>query len=129
MSSSNTAWFVIVARNDYWKTICPSTYVNTTLNFSLFNYGSGLQNMSFYYGCNSASGLNLSSNSHVCNSSVTVSFLTQTQTSKLPADPVATGACQSMVPVRFRFSKQLLWLSITIKRRSKKRLMGVSNWY
>lgn len=98
MSSRNTARFVKVARNDYWKTICPSTYVNTTLNFSLFNYGSGLQNMSFYYGCNSASGLNLSSNSHVCNSSVTVSFLTQTQTSKFP-DPVATGACQSMVPV------------------------------
>lgn len=40
-------------------------------------------------------------NAFVCNSSVTVSYLTQSQTSKLPYDPVVTGACQSevLIPV------------------------------
>ncbi|XP_062029857.1 LEAF RUST 10 DISEASE-RESISTANCE LOCUS RECEPTOR-LIKE PROTEIN KINASE-like 2.1 [Rosa rugosa] len=57
--------------------------------------------MSFYYGCNTTSnptGLNVSL---VCNSSVTVSYLTQSQTSEVPIDPVVTGACQSevLVPV------------------------------
>ncbi|KAL6143568.1 hypothetical protein ACLB2K_054263 [Fragaria x ananassa] len=47
MNSSSTARAVKVARNDYWGTICPPTYVNTNINFSLFNYGSGLQNTSF----------------------------------------------------------------------------------
>ncbi|XP_062017184.1 LEAF RUST 10 DISEASE-RESISTANCE LOCUS RECEPTOR-LIKE PROTEIN KINASE-like 2.1 [Rosa rugosa] len=101
MNSSSTDRAVKVARNDYWKTICPISYVNTSIDFSLFNYGSGLQNMSFYYGCNTTSnptGLNVSL---VCNSSVTVSYLTQSQTSGLPFSPVSTGACESevLVPV------------------------------
>ncbi|KAL6139788.1 hypothetical protein ACLB2K_058090 [Fragaria x ananassa] len=100
MNSSSTARAVKVARNDYRGTICPPTYVNTNVNFSLFNYGSGLQNISFYYGCNTSSNPTMV-NAFVCNSSVTVSYLTQSQTSKLPYDPVVTGACQSevLIPV------------------------------
>ncbi|TQE10507.1 hypothetical protein C1H46_003845 [Malus baccata] len=44
---------VKVARQDYWGTICPPTFINTTLNFSLFNYASGYTNVTLYYQCNS----------------------------------------------------------------------------
>ncbi|XP_060672881.1 LEAF RUST 10 DISEASE-RESISTANCE LOCUS RECEPTOR-LIKE PROTEIN KINASE-like 1.3 isoform X5 [Ziziphus jujuba] len=40
-----------VAREDFWDTICPSHLANTTLDFSLFTFGSGLTNLSLFYGC------------------------------------------------------------------------------
>ncbi|XP_048439964.1 G-type lectin S-receptor-like serine/threonine-protein kinase At1g61500 isoform X1 [Pyrus x bretschneideri] len=51
MNSTTAPRTVSVARLDYWSTICPLTFVNTTLNFSLFNYASGYTNMTFYYLC------------------------------------------------------------------------------
>ncbi|KAM0960514.1 hypothetical protein ACFX2I_025447 [Malus domestica] len=54
MNSTTTPRTVKVARQDYWGTICPPTFVNTTLNFSLFDYDSGYTNMTFYYQCNTS---------------------------------------------------------------------------
>ncbi|KAL3748822.1 hypothetical protein ACJRO7_009976, partial [Eucalyptus globulus] len=44
-----------VARMDLLKDICLGTHVNTTLNFSLFNYASNYQNSALFYNCNSPS--------------------------------------------------------------------------
>ncbi|KAM5579575.1 LEAF RUST 10 DISEASE-RESISTANCE LOCUS RECEPTOR-LIKE PROTEIN KINASE-like 2.4 [Rosa sericea] len=88
---------VKVARQDYWGTICPSTYEPTNLDLSLFTYSSGLLNVSFWYGCNAT--VTVTGNSHVCNSSVTATYLTQTRASNVADDPVTTGACQYKVLV------------------------------
>ncbi|KAM5548906.1 hypothetical protein ABKV19_000360 [Rosa sericea] len=99
-SSTSTTSTVKVARDDYWETICPSTYVSTTLDFSLFTYSSGLLNVSFWYGCNATVRVTITGNSQVCNSSVTASYLTETRASTIvPIDPVTTGACQYKVSV------------------------------
>ncbi|PQQ09293.1 LEAF RUST 10 DISEASE-RESISTANCE LOCUS RECEPTOR-LIKE PROTEIN KINASE-like 2.1 [Prunus yedoensis var. nudiflora] len=80
LKMNSIASSVTVARQDYWETICPLTYVNTNINFSLFSYTSGVTNLTFYYGCNtSVPGLTSSSNP--------------------PSDPVATGACKNGVTV------------------------------
>ncbi|KAL6213841.1 hypothetical protein ACLB2K_013280 [Fragaria x ananassa] len=96
---------VTVARADYWNTLCPPSYIDTDLNFSLFEYASGPQNVSFYYGCNAAGisalsflGFNSSSITHDCSSTVTVSFLTEKQSAKLP-DPSTLGSCVAVVLV------------------------------
>ncbi|KAM5562094.1 LEAF RUST 10 DISEASE-RESISTANCE LOCUS RECEPTOR-LIKE PROTEIN KINASE-like 1.4 [Rosa sericea] len=102
-SSTTTTPTVKVARQDYWGTICPSTYVSTTLDSSLFTYSSGLLNVSIWYGCNATVTVPGSSqvvgNSRVCSSSITASYLTQTRASNLPLDPVITGDCQYKVLV------------------------------
>ncbi|RXH95978.1 hypothetical protein DVH24_008478, partial [Malus domestica] len=49
--NSSSPRTIKVARQDYWKTLCPSSFANTSINFSLFNYSSGLTNVTFYYGC------------------------------------------------------------------------------
>ncbi|XP_068305637.1 LEAF RUST 10 DISEASE-RESISTANCEUS RECEPTOR-LIKE PROTEIN KINASE-like 2.5 [Pyrus communis] len=49
--NSSSPRTIKVARQDYWKTLCPSSFANTRINFSLFNYSSGLTNVTFYYGC------------------------------------------------------------------------------
>ncbi|XP_062025117.1 LEAF RUST 10 DISEASE-RESISTANCE LOCUS RECEPTOR-LIKE PROTEIN KINASE-like 1.4 isoform X2 [Rosa rugosa] len=104
-STTTTTPTVKVARQDYWEDICPSTYVSTTLDFSLFAYSSGLLNVSFWYGCNATvtvpGNSQVTGNSRVCNSSVTANYLTQTAASSLPSDPVSSGACQYevLVPV------------------------------
>ncbi|KAF5479927.1 hypothetical protein F2P56_000709 [Juglans regia] len=46
-----------VAREDYWKTTCPPTIVNTTINFSIFSYPSSLVNLTLYYECSLSSSL------------------------------------------------------------------------
>ncbi|KAM0957370.1 hypothetical protein ACFX1T_025477 [Malus domestica] len=69
MNSTTTPRTVKVARLDYWGTICPPTFVNTTLNFSLFDYGSGYANMTFYYRCSNSTAFPKLS----CNISNTVS--------------------------------------------------------
>ncbi|KAM1060996.1 hypothetical protein PS2_025297 [Malus domestica] len=51
MNTTTNSWTVKVARHDYWGTICPQTFVNTTLNFSLFDYVSDYTNITFYYQC------------------------------------------------------------------------------
>ncbi|KAL9424919.1 hypothetical protein AB3S75_031945 [Citrus x aurantiifolia] len=40
-----------VAREDYWDKYCPSSLVDTTLNFSLFNYAPATGNLTLYYSC------------------------------------------------------------------------------
>ncbi|XP_004300968.1 PREDICTED: probable receptor-like protein kinase At1g67000 [Fragaria vesca subsp. vesca] len=85
---------VTVAREDYWNTLCPPSYIDTDLNFSLFEYASGPQNVSFYYGCHEAGSSALS----ICNSTVTVTFLTEKETAKLP-DSTASGSCAAVVLV------------------------------
>ncbi|KAL6193093.1 hypothetical protein ACLB2K_034177 [Fragaria x ananassa] len=89
---------VTVAREDYWNTLCPPSYIDTDLNFSLFEYASGPQNVSFNYGCNAILGLNYSSVTHECSSTVTVTFLTEKETAKLP-DPTTLGSCAAVVLV------------------------------
>lgn len=88
---------VKVARQDYWNKICPQrTLVNTSINVSLFNYASGLANLTFYYGCNTSTP---STNSQVCTingSDVSVAFH---QTGD--EHPVANYTCKTevLVPV------------------------------
>ncbi|XP_039162683.1 uncharacterized protein LOC120290475 [Eucalyptus grandis] len=41
-----------VARTDLWDDVCPRILVNTSLNFSLFNYTSRYFNSSLFYNCN-----------------------------------------------------------------------------
>ncbi|XP_062020878.1 LEAF RUST 10 DISEASE-RESISTANCE LOCUS RECEPTOR-LIKE PROTEIN KINASE-like 2.7 [Rosa rugosa] len=96
-STTTTTPTVKVARQDYWETICPLTYVPTNLDTSLFDYSSGLLSVSFWYGCNS--NVTVTGNSYRCNSSVTASYLTQTRASGILVDPVTTGACQYKVLV------------------------------
>ena len=40
-----------IAREDFWEGICLQGFVNTTLDFKLFEYGPGLQNVTVLYGC------------------------------------------------------------------------------
>lgn len=40
-----------IAREDFWEGICLQRFVNTTLDFELFEYGPGLQNVTVLYGC------------------------------------------------------------------------------
>ncbi|KAM0957338.1 hypothetical protein ACFX2A_026002 [Malus domestica] len=51
MNTTTNSRTVKVARQDYWGSICNPTFVNTTLNFSLFDYVSSYTNMTFYYQC------------------------------------------------------------------------------
>ncbi|XP_048422230.1 LEAF RUST 10 DISEASE-RESISTANCE LOCUS RECEPTOR-LIKE PROTEIN KINASE-like 1.3 isoform X3 [Pyrus x bretschneideri] len=71
--NTTTNWTVKVARNDYWGSICNPTFVNTTLNFSLFDYVSTYTNMTFYYQCPTTVTL---PNARSCNTS-SVFFLTR----------------------------------------------------
>jgi hypothetical protein len=42
---------LMVAREDYWNTVCPATIVNTTINFTVFTYNSATTNLTLYYDC------------------------------------------------------------------------------
>ncbi|XP_008229261.1 PREDICTED: LEAF RUST 10 DISEASE-RESISTANCE LOCUS RECEPTOR-LIKE PROTEIN KINASE-like 1.4 isoform X3 [Prunus mume] len=101
LKTNSSAPSVTVARQDYWGTLCPPTYVNTSINFSLFNYPSGLTNMTFYYACNTTitiPGLGDNYTSQVCstnNGDITVWSFTQS----LPVDLVATRVCAAGVSV------------------------------
>ncbi|CAL8103618.1 unnamed protein product [Prunus armeniaca] len=86
-NSSRVPPSVTVARQDYWKTVCPPTFVNTSINSSLFNYtSSGFTNLTFYYGCNTSTS-NTTSTSQVCSrnkiSYVTPLFLSNYTSSAL----------------------------------------------
>ncbi|KAI5339331.1 hypothetical protein L3X38_018603 [Prunus dulcis] len=95
LKTNDSAPSVTVARQDYWGTICPTTYVNTSINFSLFNYPSGLTNLTFYYACNTTiPGLQVNLTSQVCstnNGDIAVLSVPRS----LPVDLVAlvTRAC------------------------------------
>nr|XP_008343000.3 G-type lectin S-receptor-like serine/threonine-protein kinase At1g61550 [Malus domestica] len=78
---------VKVARNDYWGTICPQTFVNTTLNFSLFDYVSGYRNMTFYYQCFAAITLPSPQSCNISNTVNPVYYVTQ---------PVTVGQAYSV---------------------------------
>ncbi|CAL8136895.1 unnamed protein product [Prunus armeniaca] len=101
LKTDSSAPSVTVARQDYWGTICPQTYVNTSINFSLFNYPSGLTNLTFYYACNSTvPGLEVNFTSQVCstnNGDIAVWSFTRS----LPVDvaALATRACTAGVSV------------------------------
>ncbi|KAI5339311.1 hypothetical protein L3X38_018583 [Prunus dulcis] len=96
LKTNDSAPSVTVARQDYWETICPPTYVNTSINFFLFDYNSGLTNLTLYYECNTTIPEVLTS--QVCstnNGDISVWSITRS----LPLDPVATGACKNKVIV------------------------------
>lgn len=40
-----------VARDDLWDSLCPRSIYNTTFDYSIIRYSSGLQNVTFSYGC------------------------------------------------------------------------------
>ncbi|PQQ09292.1 LEAF RUST 10 DISEASE-RESISTANCE LOCUS RECEPTOR-LIKE PROTEIN KINASE-like 2.1 [Prunus yedoensis var. nudiflora] len=95
LKTNSSAPSVTVARQDYWQTICPQTYENTNINFSLFNYTSGLTNLNFYYGCStSIPGLNSSSQSCDTNND-NVTYATRSP----PSDPVSNGICTTGVSI------------------------------
>ncbi|PQM38240.1 LEAF RUST 10 DISEASE-RESISTANCE LOCUS RECEPTOR-LIKE PROTEIN KINASE-like 2.1 [Prunus yedoensis var. nudiflora] len=102
LKTNSSAPSVTVARQDYWETLCPPTYNNTNINFSLFNYTSGLSNLTFYYGCNLNLSISLdipglNSRSQACNGAINVTYVTQSP----PFDPVSARICASgvIVPV------------------------------
>ncbi|KAF8369534.1 hypothetical protein HHK36_032443 [Tetracentron sinense] len=41
-----------IARIDFMEDICPLKFVNTALNYSLFDYPLGYEKLNLYYGCN-----------------------------------------------------------------------------
>ncbi|XP_048439795.1 LEAF RUST 10 DISEASE-RESISTANCE LOCUS RECEPTOR-LIKE PROTEIN KINASE-like 2.7 [Pyrus x bretschneideri] len=104
MNSTTTPRTVTVARLDYWSTICPPTFVNTTLNFSLFDYGSGYTNMTFYYQCN-INNIGLSKQCNISNTVSTVFYVpfpTVNQPSYVSCTdevivPVYTAAAEAIV--------------------------------
>ncbi|XP_042977074.1 LEAF RUST 10 DISEASE-RESISTANCE LOCUS RECEPTOR-LIKE PROTEIN KINASE-like 2.1 [Carya illinoinensis] len=42
-----------VVRADYWNTICPDSYANSTINFALFSFTPDTTNVELYYECGS----------------------------------------------------------------------------
>ncbi|KAL1072873.1 hypothetical protein V6Z11_D11G182200 [Gossypium hirsutum] len=40
-----------VAREDYWNGYCSTEFINTSIDFDHFNYGSNLRNLTLFYGC------------------------------------------------------------------------------
>ncbi|KAG6675742.1 hypothetical protein I3842_15G119100 [Carya illinoinensis] len=40
-----------IARTDLWGNLCPDKKLNTTLNYSLYDYTSTVQNLTLFYGC------------------------------------------------------------------------------
>ncbi|KAM1025534.1 hypothetical protein ACFX13_039373 [Malus domestica] len=115
MNSSSCPWTIKVARQDYWKTICPPTFVYTNINSSLFDYASGLEDVTFYYVCSANTGTTIPGfnfNSQSCsnnmrgitNSKTTNQggrgFDVNTYVTRNPGfDPVATGLCTYRVSV------------------------------
>ena len=96
LKTNYSAPSVTVARQDYWETICPQTHVNTNINLSLFNYTSGLTNLTFYYGCASINIPGLNSSSQPCDTNNdNVTYVV----GSLPFDPVANGTCKNGVSI------------------------------
>ncbi|CAL5362596.1 unnamed protein product [Camellia sinensis] len=50
---SQSAYSMTIARVDLWDTICPEKFINTTLNFNLFDYGPypHVVNLTLAYDC------------------------------------------------------------------------------
>ncbi|KAF5934553.1 hypothetical protein HYC85_030724 [Camellia sinensis] len=50
---SQSAYSMTIARADLWDTICPEKFINTTLNFTLFDYGPypHVVNLTLTYDC------------------------------------------------------------------------------
>ncbi|XP_050365429.1 LEAF RUST 10 DISEASE-RESISTANCE LOCUS RECEPTOR-LIKE PROTEIN KINASE-like 2.7 [Argentina anserina] len=106
MSNSTNLTTVTVARNDYWDSLCPPNLITTDLDYSLFNYTSGPQDVSFYYGCSlpaeiapTISGFDFSAITRDCSNGVTVSFLTEKQIAKIPASTNLSTICPNVVSV------------------------------
>ncbi|KAI6683438.1 hypothetical protein NL676_029351 [Syzygium grande] len=53
--TNRSTQILVVARMDLLEDLCLQTYVNTTLNFSLFNYAFTYLNSALFYDCNSSS--------------------------------------------------------------------------
>ncbi|KAI4346903.1 hypothetical protein L6164_007766 [Bauhinia variegata] len=41
-----------LARDDYWEDLCPNGSVNSTFNFTMFDYFGDIKNMTLFYQCN-----------------------------------------------------------------------------
>ncbi|PQP99644.1 LEAF RUST 10 DISEASE-RESISTANCE LOCUS RECEPTOR-LIKE PROTEIN KINASE-like 2.5 [Prunus yedoensis var. nudiflora] len=99
-SSNRVPRSVTVARQDYWKTICPPTFVNTSINFFLFNYpSSGFTNLTFYYGCNTSTSkttAKLNSSSQVCSGSKT-SYVTRLSLSNYTSSALTNAAVSKCI--------------------------------
>ncbi|XP_057949884.1 LEAF RUST 10 DISEASE-RESISTANCE LOCUS RECEPTOR-LIKE PROTEIN KINASE-like 2.1 [Malania oleifera] len=54
LNIDNTTHTLTVARSDYWNNYCPASLANTSLDFAIVNYAPYNQNLTLYYGCNSA---------------------------------------------------------------------------
>ncbi|XP_059642130.1 LEAF RUST 10 DISEASE-RESISTANCE LOCUS RECEPTOR-LIKE PROTEIN KINASE-like 1.4 isoform X3 [Cornus florida] len=48
---NSTVQKLTVARDDLWNNICPTNFVNATLDWSLFSYSSDIANLTLLYGC------------------------------------------------------------------------------
>jgi hypothetical protein len=48
---NNVSRTLMIAREDYWNTVCLATFINTTINFTFFAYNSGTTNLALYYDC------------------------------------------------------------------------------
>ncbi|XP_034706267.1 LEAF RUST 10 DISEASE-RESISTANCE LOCUS RECEPTOR-LIKE PROTEIN KINASE-like 1.4 isoform X2 [Vitis riparia] len=57
-----------LTRLDLWNNTCPSQFANSTLNFTIFNYGVGNEELNLFYGCDSVK-LMTPSNQFNCNAS------------------------------------------------------------
>lgn len=55
-----------LTRLDLWNNTCPSQFANSTLNFTIFNYGVGNEELNLFYGCDS---VKTPSNQFNCNAS------------------------------------------------------------
>lgn len=42
-----------IVRSDLWRGTCTDKFINTTLNWDLFDYGPDVRNLTLYYGCSS----------------------------------------------------------------------------
>ncbi|KAM7280182.1 hypothetical protein ACFE04_007316 [Oxalis oulophora] len=54
--SSNTRTLTVV-RDDYYGTVCPTFFSNSSIDFSNFNYASNLSNITIFYKCSNAFAL------------------------------------------------------------------------
>ncbi|KAM2855181.1 hypothetical protein FF1_025529 [Malus domestica] len=77
MNTTTNSRTVKVARQDYWGSICNPTFVNTTLNFSMFDYVSGYTNMTFYYQCPTAITVPSTQSCNINNTVSLVYYLTR----------------------------------------------------
>ncbi|TYG45649.1 hypothetical protein ES288_D11G191300v1 [Gossypium darwinii] len=63
-----------VAREDYWDGYCSPEFINTSIDFDHFNYGSNLRNLTLFYGCYPLATLTFLPNCTINNTLTDVSY-------------------------------------------------------